>query len=242
MTAKAKVGLSASTDYFNNIRQYKIIAELERDFFKLLLEKKNELSTVPSIQQALNNAVRFIQDPMGVPLNVLVEFEVYDTHRCKRQTMYLGTKLVPKAPSSDAQVTHGICMVEEGEYLAKIHIDRDFSSKDPTSNPSPHVQTGGRPFPGVEKKITGKPFWKDDVDKPRIPSIPFSTALLWHWAFMEYPCDRRTAPFLHTGWWPTLIRKTEEAVLKPFFDDGSKLMQYKSASGLLQAFYIPLAK
>jgi hypothetical protein len=30
-------------------------------------------------------------------------------------------------------------------------------------------------MPALQKKITGTPFWNDDVDKPRIPSMPFSS-------------------------------------------------------------------
>jgi hypothetical protein len=91
-------------------------------------------------------------------------------------------------------------------------------------------------------KVTGEPFWKDDLAKPRVPSMPVCSALLWHWAFLEYRKDESIVPFLGSDWWSEVVREAEKFVLKPFFDDGAKLMSDKPTSGLLNSFYVPLAK
>jgi len=228
--------------YFDDVRSYANIARAEAIFIESLIAKKSEIRNNYTLHQALEKAVHFLGDPNGRVLDMLVEFEVDDQHRQKRQKMHLGTLLCPQATGSDAQVTHFLCLSEDTDYLAKIHLDRDFSSNDPGGKPTPHIQIGGRVSKSLAAKIAGTAFWRDDLDKPRIPSMPVCSALLWHWAFLEYRNDQNIIPFLGADWWAAMVRDAEESVLKPFFDDGAKLMAEKPASGLLNSFYVPLAR
>ena len=228
--------------YFDDVRSYAHIAKAEEKFLKALIAKKSELRNNYTIHQALEKAVYFLGDPPGRALDMMVEFEVDDPGRKKRQKMHLGTLLSPPATGYEAQVTHYLCLSEETDFLAKIHLDRDFSLNDPGGKPTPHIQIGGRVSKTLAAKIAGTPFWRDDLDKPRVPSMPVCSALLWHWAFLEYRKDQNIVPFLGADWWAAVVREAEQFVLKPFFDDGSKLMAEKPASGLLNSFYIPLAK
>jgi hypothetical protein len=227
--------------YFDAIRSFESIVKLEHDFFSELQNRKTQFTNVRLIQQATRDSVRFVQDPKSGDLNVLVDFEVYDNDRCRRQTMFLGSRLQPEAGSKDAQVTHCICLVEDQNWIAKIHFDRDFSRADLGGKPTPHIQVGDRPLPQLEKRIRGKIFWMEDAPKPRVPSIPFCTALLWHWAFIEYGCDATVIPFIEDDWWKRQVRAAEHAVLEQFFSDGFRLMRDKPGASLLKAFYTSVA-
>jgi hypothetical protein len=228
--------------YFDDVRNYGHIAKAEEVFFKSLIAKRSELRTNYTLYQALEKANHFLGDPNGRVLDILVEFEVDDQHRQKHQKMHLGTLLCPRATGSDAQVTHFLCLSEDTDFLAKIHLDRDFSSNDPGGKPTPHIQVGGRVSASLAAKVSGAKFWRDDLDKPRIPSMPVCSALLWHWAFLEYRNDQNIIPFLGADWWAAIVREAEESVLKPFFEDGAKLIADKPISGLLNAFYTPVTR
>jgi hypothetical protein len=225
--------------YFDDVRNYAQVAEAEAVFFRSLLAKKSELRANHTLYSALDQAVQFLTDPQGRKLEILVEFDVDDHHRNKRQKMHLGTLL---SPGAEPQITHFLCLSEDTDFLAKIHLDRDFSVNDKGGKPNPHIQVGGRVSASLATKVTGKAFWRDDLDKPRIPSLPVCSPLLWHWAFLEYRDDQNIAPFLDAAWWPGMVQAAEQAVLKPFFEDGLKVMTEKPAKGLLNAFYKPLAR
>jgi len=240
--SKKNTAPAIATHYFDDVRSYANIAKAEETFLKSLIAKKSELRNNYTIHQALEKAVYFLGDPPGRALDIMVEFEVDDPDRKKRQKMHLGTLLSPPTSKDEAQVTHYICLSEEADFLAKIHLDRDFSLNDPGGKPTPHIQIGGRVSKTLAAKVTGVPFWKDDLDKPRVPSMPVCSALLWHWAFLEYRKDQNIVPFLGADWWIAVVREAEQFVLKPFFDDGAKLLSNKQASGLLDSFYVPLAR
>ena len=231
---------AAPQHYFDAIRSFAAIVKLEHDFFSEMQNRKTQLTNVRIAQQAIRDSARFVNDPKSGDLNVLVELEVYDNERCRHQKMFLGSRLQPQVGSNDAQVSHCIVLAEDQNWIAKIHFDRDFSRNDPGGKPTPHIQFGDRPLPQLEGRIRGKIFWMEDAPKPRVPSIPFCTALLWHWAFIEYGCDAQAVPFIEDNWWKELVRDAQRALLEQFFSDGSKLMRDNRGSSLLSAFYTPV--
>ena len=103
------------------------------------------------------------------------------------------------------------------------------------------MQMGGR-VDAALAKAGGQCCWREDVDKPRMPSIPICTALLWHWAFLEYRGAEQVTPILDAWWWNKIVQQAEQSVLRPFFDDGLKLITGKSKNRLLNAFYDPVPK
>jgi hypothetical protein len=183
-----------------------------------------------------------LQDPKGRPLDVLVEFHVNDPRSKAPQNIYLGTKLSPPATESVPQVTHFFCLGDSSNLLTKIHHDRDFAAGAFEKKPLTHIQVGGRVAPSLAAKAGGPCCWREDVDKPRIPSLPVCTALLWNWAFLEYQDAEQIALILEARWWGRIVQKAEESILKPFFDDGLKLINQKPQMGLLKAFYDPVPK
>lgn len=228
--------------YFAETQNYLGVVDVEAEFFKALINNKNDLSGNYSLYQALNVANYFLEDPKGRPLEVLVEFHVNDPRSQEPQIIYLGTKLRPPDLSSEPQVTHFLCLGDNANLLTKVHHDRDFSTGASEKKPSTHIQMGGRVNPSLAAKAGGPCCWKEGVDKPRVPSIPVCTALLWHWAFLEYPEAEEIGPILRAWWWNQTVQKAEESILKPFFDDGLRLMIEKPHNRLLNAFYDPVPK
>jgi hypothetical protein len=228
--------------YFAEAGDYPGIVEAEVAFFKVLIDKKDELRFNHSFYQALRDASYFLEDPKGRPLNVLVEFPVNDPRSHAPQTIYLGTKLSPPTPQVEAHVTHYLCLGDTSSLLTKIHHDRDFNPAASEKKPLTHIQTGGRVDAGLAARAAGNCCWKDSVDKPRIPSIPLCTALLWHWAFLEYRGAEQFAPIFEAWWWNQTVQKAEQSVLKPFFVDGVRLLAEKPTARLLDAFYTPVPK
>lgn len=230
------------TYYFAESRDYLNVVEEEVKFFSTLIDKKGELSANFSVQQALKDVIHFLGDPNGRSLNVLVEFDVNDPRSQVPQTIYLGTKLCPSKTDTESQVTHSFCLADESTFLANIHLDRDFNPNATEKKPSTHIQMGGRLHPYLAAKGNKNCCWRDDVDKPRVPSLPVCSALLWHWAFLEYRDVQEITRIIKAWWWIKIVQNAEESILRPFFGDGIKLLNEKPQMGLLNAFYNSVPK
>lgn len=231
----------AARKYFDETRDYLALVDAEVSFFSALIKNKSELIGNHSVFQALNSALHFLGDPNGRQLDIMVEFHVNDPRSLQAQNIYLGTKLCPGGASSDPLATHFFCLGDGTNLLTKNHHDRDFNPGASEKKPLSHIQMGG----GVSQYLAtkgGTSCWREDVSKPRIPSFPICSALLWHWAFLEYRNAEQIAPICGAHWWKKIIQTAEKAVLKPFFEDGAQLLVDHIDKGLLNALYVPLAK
>jgi hypothetical protein len=228
--------------YFAETGDYLVVVDAEAAFFKALIGKKDDLGNNFTIHQALENVNFFLGDPPGRPLDVLVEFQVNDPRTQSPQKIFLGTKLCPPKPKSEPMISHYLCLGDSTNLLTKIHHDRDFNPNASEKKPTTHIQMGGRIDTNLAAKAGRSCCWREEVDKPRLPSIPVCTALLWHWAFLEYREAEQISPILSTRWWNQMVQKAEESILKPFFGDGLKLMDREPQMGLLNAFYTPVSK
>ena len=231
--------------YFADSRDYAKVVLAEHAFFEGLLAAKNNIKCIAgnaSLQKALKEVVGFLQD-RGRPLEIVVKFHVNDPRSKVEQTLFLGTLLKPCQHKGHPQVTHFLCLADDDYLLAKVHSDLDFSGDVEERKPSPHVQMGGRVFESLIHHNTTKKLkvcWNESVDKPRLPSLPICTALLWHWAFLEYRDSEQISGFLDAWHWKELVKKAELAILRPYFVDGAELMDRHPASGLFNALYVPL--
>jgi hypothetical protein len=63
--------------------------------------------------------------------------------------------------------------------------------------------------------------WYPDFEKPRIPGIPVSLALLINWLLLEFQTDRSARAILTNGRWRGLIADAEKIVLYPFFQEAA---------------------
>ena len=236
MSKKPRI-VQSVTPYFAETRNYTSVARAEAAFFRALIANKDNLRDNHSVRQALNDVTYFLREPEGRQLDVLVEFYVHDPRSEESQSLYLGTKLSPPGNNIEPQVTHFLCLGDSNNYLTKIHYDRDFNPQAIEKKPSSHIQIGGRIGGSLASKINGSCCWRENLDKPRIPAIPICTALLWHWAFLEYRNAQQITPIFEAPWWDKIVKEAEFTVLKPFFDDGLKLMNNKPQERFFSAFY-----
>lgn len=231
--------IESATHYFADARDYGKVIKAEEMFFRGLVEAQSQLPYNNSLQSTIYRITGFIQDPKGRELDVTVEFDVTDPHKGSAHKLFLGTRLSPPRQNSCAETTYFLCLADEELLLAKFHSDFDFDPSAKEKKPSPHVQIGGR-IPLALRDKYSKCCWNTDVNKPRIPTFPICTALLWHWAFLEYQNNALMMKFLENRWWHKLIKDAEGAVLSPFFNDGARLMHYQPQKGLLNALYVPV--
>lgn len=247
MSRKGKHPPAGKSCYFAESRDYSKIIAAELEFFKGLVAAKNSISCIPgnpSVQTALREVTPFLSNQER-PLSIIVQFAVTDPRSGAPHMLFLGTRLQPPKPQSHAQVTHFLCLADAESFLAKVHADFDFHPEAQEKKPSPHVQMGGRIFEALLKHHPhNRPTvcWNEGMDKPRLPSLPICTALLWHWAFLEYDGSEQISGFLRAWHWRDLVKKAEAAVLRPYFEDGLSMIDARPDEGLLTALYDPVSK
>ena len=247
MSKKGKSPAVAKPYYFAESRDYGKVVAAEVAFFKGLVAAKNHISGIsknPSLQTAIKEVAPFLMD-QGKTLNVIVRFSVTDPRSKAVHTLLLGTLLKPSLPGTHAQATHFLCLADDDSFLSKIHADFDFHPEADEKKPSPHVQMGGRVFESLFKQSSNKSrnvCWNEKIDKPRLPSLPICTALLWHWAFLEYSGSEQISGFLEAWHWKALVKEAENTVLRPYFEDGLGIIDSQPDKGLLNAIYVPVAK
>ena len=189
--------------YFAQSREYQRVVEAEASFFKGLVNGKDSIPNDPSIQKALRDVTAFLNDS-GRPLSVQVSLSVSDPRNGKTGSIVLGTLIRPPEGQGHAEATYFLCLADSESLLCKFHVDFDFHVAADEKKPSPHVQIGGRVSPSLQK-VAGKCSWDMNLDKPRMPTLPVCTALLWHWAFLEYQHDALMSAFLGNSWCNNLI-------------------------------------
>jgi hypothetical protein len=225
-------------------RDYRLISQIELDFFSSLSSCAHHFKGAESpgdwshtVAAALANAITFLNSGGNDPLNVIVCFDVSDC-RPRNQghfdRMYLGTKLVPSLIAKERQVTHFLALAKAASCEVKIHFDLDFDVDADERKPSPHLQIGGRALKtrNTELDVT----WNGGLDKPRLPCLPYCTALLWHAAFLEFQECTSVGRFVGQNWWRNLVKKAETALWQPFCDDLRLAMNKGSA---IEAFHPP---
>jgi hypothetical protein len=194
-----------------------------------------------SVRRALSNASQFVQAKEDYPLDIIVEFDIRDSSkRCDAVRMYLGTRLAPQKQAHMSQVTHFIALASPDRLISKLHIDFDFDVTAGEAKPSPHFQGGGRVPTGLPIAYPHAPLWDTNLDKPRLPSLPFCTPLLWHLAFLEFQECGEIAVLLKLAWWQKLVCGAEERLWQPFFADGQTLI--KRSKCVLDALYHPIGR
>ena len=141
-----------------------------------------------------------------------------------KHTVELCSKIIP---GDTPFVTYGFAIgVKEnnGQYrgLRKFHFDLDITQSSDEPKPVIHLQYPGRMWPvlcevGYQKNAFD--FLNPKLDKPRIPCLPISIALLAHIALLEYvSVDNRIAIFITSPGWLKSVTHSEQYILKTFLD------------------------
>jgi len=110
--------------------------------------------------------------------------------------------------------------------IRKMHFDFEPGRlRNPTEpKPSTHLQICGL-FSAANLRMGYRPTsidrWYPDFEKPRIPGIPTTLALLINWLLLEFQTDRSARAILTNGRWRALIGEAEKLVLRPFFQEAA---------------------
>jgi hypothetical protein len=157
-------------------------------------------------------------------LNTHVWFKARDPRANATHFIELGVQITPHS-----LVTYFFAVGQQGESskregLRKVHFDLEYSSSGREPKPRSHLQIAGR-FPTalgeVGYETTAFDHLRPDLDKPRVPCLPQSFALLMHLALLEYhSTDSSLERFVHSPEWLKVVTIAEGEVLKPYFEHG----------------------
>lgn len=133
------------------------------------------------------------------------------------------------APGASSLVTYFFAVGEQSgpstrTGLRKLHFDLEYSENATEPKPRSHLQVAGR-FPSALGKVgydkTAFDILKPALDKPRVPCLPQSFALLAHLALLEYySTDPSLEKFVRSPEWLSVVTIAENRVLKPYFEHG----------------------
>jgi hypothetical protein len=128
----------------------------------------------------------------------------------------------------------------QGHILRKLHFDfENPTRRNPKEiKPSMHIQVGGKLTPSMARAGYTNQHLENHFpwfEKPRIPSIPFSIALLLDWLFLEFCDTPEINEVIQAGEWRNLVRDVENELLGPFFQGCHDFLKNPKRDGLLLA-------
>jgi hypothetical protein len=144
-----------------------------------------------------------------------------------RRAVYVGALVVPEA--GGAEIAHSsysltICKGENrrAPILRKLHFDYEPLARRALSESKPtmHIQVCGKLMPLLEAagyKTEDLRTWSPWLEKPRIPGMPMSLALLLNWLMLEFESDPTAVRILRNSEWTALVARAEHIVLGPYF-------------------------
>lgn len=111
---------------------------------------------------------------------------------------------------------------ERSQILRKLHFDYEpIQQRAPLEcKPSIHIQVCGKLMPQLERagyKSEDLKAWFPSLEKPRIPGMPMSLALLLNWLLLEFESDLTAAKILRNHEWRNIVARAESTVLAPYF-------------------------
>ena len=140
-----------------------------------------------------------------------------------RHHIDLGAQIILGSPSL---VTYFFAIGEKDssqrrKMLRKVHFDLNDAVYSEEPKPTFHLQLAGGASPpllasGYENAAFDHLLPR--LEKPRIPCLPQSFALLVHLAFLEYhSTDEALAAFMKSRGWLSVVTDAEATVLGPYF-------------------------
>jgi hypothetical protein len=145
-----------------------------------------------------------------------------------RRAVYIGALVVPSADGTKIERSSYSLTVCKGErrrspILRKLHFDYEpaHNRAPGECKPSMHIQVCGTLMPLLkEAGYTDDDLraWSPWLEKPRIPSMPMSLALMLNWLMLEFPSDATAASVLRNPEWRNHVIDAERIVLGPYFE------------------------
>lgn len=195
-------------------------------------------SIIDAQRQAANNGI----------LNAYVSFEATNPRVEPQESMHcieLGVQIVTR---DKPLVTYFFAIGKKDSTnkkrgLRKVHFDLEYSSNGTEPKPMVHLQIAGG-FPPVLSNAgydsSAFDHLNPTLEKPRVPCLPPSFALLAHLAFLEYHCnDLELTKFIKSSHWLSVVTQAEKAILKPFYHHGNSWLDSskREKQSLLSCFY-----
>jgi hypothetical protein len=201
--------------------------------------KKDFADLVSAAQMKYQNL-----DPKRGGFDFSTSFEV-DSDKTKRR-VDIGALIEVDGRNQYERVSYffsiGCPAAAKDNILRKIHFDFEAPEKRNLSEckPSIHMQVGGKLTPsmataGYTSQHLDNHFpW---FEKPRVPSLPFSLALLLDWLFLEFLNTPEVNQVVNDGQWRSLVLNVENTLLKPYFEGCNKFFQNPKRPELFFANY-----
>ena len=219
----------------HEIRSLEQLAKL-KFFPKCLSDWKSK--ALSSSRQAKDNGI----------VNVHLSFSADDPHASStepKHTIELGAYIAAGDPPN---VCYHFVIGKEREgggytCLRKLHID--FESNKASNEPKPiiHLQTPGRLWNALIEKgydYNSLAHLYPKLDKPRIPCLPVSFAILLHIALLEYvSVDSQIKTFVNSPEWLSSITSSERFILRTFLKHSIDWIDKSenSSSSIISYFY-----
>lgn len=141
-------------------------------------------------------------------------------------------------PEGSEDIETGEVVTDENRLIRKFHFDYAANGYTQTvKKPIYHLQHGGSQNIGLRSiNVSAGPHkW---IEVPRFQYIPINLALMMDLVFSEFP-SVATQKARDNDQWRSLMKKNEEFILKPYYDNLSAFLasDQHSANKLLRDFY-----
>ena len=174
---------------------------------------------------------------IDIHVNLLLEIRLRADKKktLKKRRVDIGALVI--ASGDDRQIERAsysltICAKDDpktSSIVRKIHFD--FESVDSRNaieaKPSVHMQVCGQYSPhhiraGYRQSVLKQ--WFPNFEKPRIPSMPMSLAVLLNWLMLEFQTDRTAGAILKHPRWRALVAEAERTTLLPYYEAATKFL------------------
>jgi len=151
---------------------------------------------------------------------------------------FIGGKIIPSNDGNSYDlITYylAICRGDEGKNkpLRKLHFDYAvLKSSYRQPHPVFHFQQPGELTPAMEEAGCNIDHLDPWLSEPRLPYRPMSLALLINLVFKEFP-EEKSLNFIERTEWRTLIKKNEELLLYPYYEQCYKFVD-KRKKGVIK--------
>ena len=161
-----------------------------------------------------------------------------DGGKQRKRSIYLGVLVVPARNGRDvARASYALTVCEDNTKLShilrKLHFDFEpvTERKGDEIKPTIHLQLCGELTPRLRQEgyedLHIQSMWPH-FEKPRVPCMPMSLAILLNWVLLEFQTDRNAAHILRHPTWRKRVAQAERVLLRPYF---KACHDFLSASG-----------
>jgi hypothetical protein len=234
--------MSTEDIYFSECLNFGQLIEVENCFFNKIYALRGDPAFTGSapFQRALPKICEIIKDKARKPFLLSIKIPIPVPRLNGNSWLRIGSKFQPdeRLASYSMAIHHG------GVWKCKLRFDFDAKRRalddKKESHPFSHIQLGGD-LAKDEVDIGCDKRWDDDIDIPRIPCMPCSSAILWHFAFLQFKNTPSFNRFLKSHWWNNIIIDAEAQLWGSYFTDLNAIVQHKNGinKSALESLFFP---